>query len=509
MLVFAGGQPAHAATITVNTTVDELNANGNCSLREAIQAANSDTAVDACAAGSGADIIVLPAGLYTLSIGGSGEDFNDTGDLDIAGDVTINGAGAATTIIHQDRMDRVFDINAPATVVAISGLTIRNGRPPGSSGGGSGGGIRNDGTLTLTSSAVSGNSACGTCQGGGIRNNGTLTVTNSTISGNSAGSNGGGIENNAGTLTVTNSTISGNSSGASGGGIDNKDTATVANSTISGNADSQSGEGGGGAIRNAGGGAVASLKNTIVANSMPSGTNCSGSITSQGHNLSSDGSCATSFTASGDLNNTDPELGLLANNGGPTQTHGLLAGSPAIDTGSPDCPPPPSDQRGVTRPQDGDGNGSAVCDIGAYESCPGGDTDGDGISDACDPDDDDDSLGIDAAQSGGGCDSGGVAQPRFRDCIELFVGTDPLDPCANTATADDEATDKMPADLNDDQVVNVTDRTLMTVVIKNYAGGAGVYNARYDLNASGTLNVTDRTIVVLYIKLTGSVACTP
>ena len=130
------------------------------------------------------------------------------------------------------------------------------------------------------------------------------------------------------------------------------------------------------------------------------------------------------------------------------------------------------------------------------------------VIDAICVDDDNDSLGVNATQPGGACASG-VAVPRFRDCIELFVGTDPLDPCANTAIAGDEATDKMPADLNDDKVVNVTDRTLTALAIKAYAGGAGVYNARYDLNASGTLNITDRTIVVLYIKLTGSIACTP
>ena len=78
-------------TFTVNTTDDELNSDGDCSLREAIQAANTDSAVDACPAGSGGDTITLPAGTYTLAIAGMGEDNNATGDLDILNNVTING----------------------------------------------------------------------------------------------------------------------------------------------------------------------------------------------------------------------------------------------------------------------------------------------------------------------------------------------------------------------------------------------------------------------------------
>ncbi len=486
-------------------------------MREAIQAANSDSAVDACAAGSGADTIVVPAGVYTLTIGGSGEDANQTGDLDILRDLTINGAGAANTIIQQATADRVFDIPlfTPATIVTISGLTIQNGRAGGT--GGSGGGIRSDGTLTVTNSTISGNTASGA--GGGIRGNGALIVTNSTISGNSSSSGGGGIENNFGTLTVTSSTISNNSAGAGGGGIENKNTATVTSSTLSGNADDQSGGGGfgGGAIRNT---SSASLKDTVVDNSRPSGTNCSGSLTSSGHNLSSDASCATSFTASGDLNSTNPKLGLLANNGGPTQTQALLTGSPAIDAGSADCPPPATDQRGVARPQ------GAACDIGAFEA---NDTDGDGvvdvndncptvpnptqadwnhdgIGDAC-QDSDGDSLGQTTTSTSGPCSTGGTVQPRFRDCIEVFIGTDPGKACAATTTANDEAVEPMPADLNDDRSVNITDRTKMVLAVKAYTGGT--YNKRYDLNADGAINVTDRSIVALYIKQTMGLPCTP
>src|SRR5262249_6761488 len=116
-----------------------------------------------------------------------------------------------------------------------------------------------------------------------------------------------------------------------------------------------------------GGVATATLQNSIVANN--SGRNCFGAITSNGYNLSSDASCP--FTNSGDLNNTDPLLGPLQNNGGPTQTMALPSGSPAIDAGNPaGCTDEAgnllkTDQRGKPRPDHEDTRG---CDIGAYES---------------------------------------------------------------------------------------------------------------------------------------------
>jgi CSLREA domain-containing protein len=370
LLVLAPGQAVLATTINVNTTTDELSVDGNCSLREAIQAANTDTAVDACTAGSGADTIVVPAGTYTLSIPGAEEDANLTGDLDITSDLTINGA---STIIQAcdssggpctgiDRVFHIVSIEASHSTVTISGVTIRNGSITSgdTANRGDGGGILNDGTLILTNSTVSGSTAG---NGGGILNRpgGTATLTNSTVSGNTAIYSGGIF--NYGTLTLTNSTVSGNTaSDANAGGIFNRSgTLTLTNSTVSGNTASYGPSG----IFNVGG--AATLKNTIVANG-PSGRNCAGVITSLGHNLSIDDTCA--FDGAGDLNGTAPMLGPLADNGGSTQTHALLAGSPAIDAGSGDCPPPATDQRGVSRPQDGDGNGSSICDIGAFELEP-------------------------------------------------------------------------------------------------------------------------------------------
>ena len=343
---------AQAATITVNTTSDVVANDGQCSLREAITAANTNTASGAaggeCAAGSGADTISVPAGTYTLTIA--------TG-ITISADLTLTGAAPGSTVIQPATapgvaFQRVFVIQSGATVT-ISGLTLRHGRAVG----GLGGAIHNSGTLTLANTTVRDNSAVNIGfggAGGGIFNSGgaTLTLTNSTISGNAA-STGGGIFNSGDTLTLTNSTVSGNSASIDAGGIDNSGgTLTLTNSTVSSNSAAVNG----GGIRNGG---STTLTNTIVANS-PSGGDCfGGGFTSLGHNLDSDSTC--NLTVPTDLPGVDPLLGVLADNGGPTFTHALLAGSPAIDAGD-DAEAPATDQRGTTRPV-----GSAS-DIGAFEA---------------------------------------------------------------------------------------------------------------------------------------------
>jgi hypothetical protein len=260
---------------------------------------------------------------------------------------------------------------------------------------GFGGGIHNGGmqnhggTVTITNSIVSNNSTglpsgppfpCG--YGGGILNQGAMTITNSTISGNTAGLHGGGICHFNGTLTISNSTVSEN--GATGihngdaqgvgGGIESEYTLTITNSTISGNYATHSGGGIAhgiftritnstisGNTANQGGGIASSaaeacspcqleIANTILKGGA-AGTNIfmfnnTGTATSLGYNLSSDDGGGV-LTATGDQINTDPMLGPLQNNGGPTFTHDLLTGSPGIDAGDPNFTPPPLyDQRG-------------------------------------------------------------------------------------------------------------------------------------------------------------------
>jgi len=225
----------------------------------------------------------------------------------------------------------------------------------------------------LISVTLNGN---GATYGGGIfngrddgRNDGTMTVTNSTISGNSAtnfGGAGGGIDN-FGTLTVTNSTISGNSATNSGrgGGIHNSYNATLTSVTLSGNNASL----GGGILQDTSSPKTLTLRNTIIAKGSL-GENCyvlgSAPIASSGYNLSSDGSCTTYLNQTSDLNITNPNLGPLANNGGSTLTHALLPGSPAIDqipVGTNGCGTfITTDQRGTPRPI------GLRCDIGAYEA---------------------------------------------------------------------------------------------------------------------------------------------
>ncbi|MEK7217201.1 MAG: CSLREA domain-containing protein, partial [Chloroflexota bacterium] len=383
----------YATTITVNNPADTVADDGFCTLREAIIASNIDSASGLtpgeCPAGAGLDVIALPANTYFLTIAGPDENAAATGDLDILQSVSLVGAGAASTVIDISGIDRVFHVIGPVTV-SLSGATIRNGTvsstvSPTSNAGGavlleggaslsivdsrfanntaySGGAIYNfsSGALSIARTAFSGNT--GINSAGALYNDGSvLTLDNSTVSGNTGGLGAGGISTNGGgTTTIVNSTISGNiAPSGPGGGVynDGGSSLVVKSSTINGNSGSP-----GGGIANVSG--TVSLKNTIVANSLSGGA-CSGATASAGHNLASDGSC--NLTGSGDLPNTNPLLGPLQNNGGSTSTHALLTGSPALDTGSSDCPPPSTDQRGVPRPIDGDGDLVAVCDIGAFE----------------------------------------------------------------------------------------------------------------------------------------------
>ncbi len=349
-----GAGAAYAQTFVVDNTLDSTDASagdgicadaaGNCTLRAALQEAN---------ALAGPDTITLPAGLFQLTLSGAGEDAAASGDLDILEDLTVNGAGASATLIDGGDLDRVFDVapNGASLTLALSGLGVRNGKATSAAGGA----LRiNLGAVTVADSAFTDNNA-GT-NGGAIFNAGTLSLARSTVSGNVADSSGGGLYN-AGNLTLSNSTVSGNSATDAGGGLYNTAlaTASVLHATIASNSATA-----GGGVSN--GGSVTLQGALLSANS---GGNCSGTISSAGSNLDNGTSCA--FAGAGDLSAVDPLLGALADNGGPTATHALASGSPAIDAAaSGGCPA--TDQRGVARPVDGNGDSLAACDIGAFEA---------------------------------------------------------------------------------------------------------------------------------------------
>jgi CSLREA domain-containing protein len=363
------------ATITVNTTADEELNDSFCSLREALWAARFDTAYYGCNAGFGADIVTLPSGTYTLS----------KALTYIYTEITINGEDPSTTIIEASDCNPVaetceHDYNVftvwDSGNLTLNNLTIRHGNGANNGGGilnyfsgnliinnciftenkgRQGGGVLNhgDSTLSISDSTFMQNetSANTTGNGGAIFNQGDLIISNSTLSSNFAYVFGGGIYN-SGSLTLTNSTLSSNAAESNGGGIYNYEgTVTLTNSTLSENRGYSSG-----GIYNRSG-ATLNLTNVIIANSIleEPGNDCAnyGTISTNISNLVEDGSCNATYS-------DDPLLGSLADNGGATETHALLMGSPAIDAGSlAECPA--TDQRGVTRPK---GSG---CDIGAYE----------------------------------------------------------------------------------------------------------------------------------------------
>jgi beta-glucanase (GH16 family) len=367
---------APAAVTVVNT-----NDSGSGSLRQAIA-------------------LVANGGTITFDAGLADETITLTsGPLWISGkQVTIDGSTAPGLTVSGGGADRVFIID-PGATANINALVIANGY-----GWHLAGGILNNGTLNLTGSTVTNNVADTDSfdpntdfwkGGGGIYNGGgaSLSLVDSTVSGNSTTlMDGGGIYGFQGsTANIVNSTLSGNTAGNTGGGMRMLGNASIVNSTISGNealawyggalfltdgvmdlvnstiADNVSPLGAPEVIFVGTFGpanATLMLTNSIVANATggcfiaPWGSGAV-DITSGGHNIGSDDTC--NLTAPGDMPNIDPMVGPLANNGGPTLTHALLAGSPAIDAGD-DSVCPATDQRGVAR--------DAACDIGSYEFVP-------------------------------------------------------------------------------------------------------------------------------------------
>jgi CSLREA domain-containing protein len=475
--------PLHsrAATLTVTKVADtnDGTCGADCSLREAVIAAN---------AAPGPDAIALPGGNYELTLTGTGEDLGATGDLDIRSKISVT-AVRGRAIIDAAQIDRVLQVHGPGGEASLSGLWLTRGFAPGNedgggilssgavrlidsvlidnrtdngtgggidtsgsggvtlidsvvkdnsagpnSGGGiyshsgplsirntlflrnssgSGGGIRMEaGSARIVDSAFISNNALGSggianggnitallrttfednsgIQGGALLNFGTIgTISGSTFRRNFGGHFGGGAIDNQGTITLLetstfsdnrtqgegggiyqrgtittlrNSTFSGNSAAENGGAINNEGTVTIRGITVTGNvADEEFGfetDGGGLFI----GGGTLSIGNSIIeGNTDNFGTihpDCSGTVTSTGHNLIGDDTGCTGFTQP-----TDDEgpvaLGPLGHNGGLTQTHGLPAGSAAVNHGP--AGGGGADQRGVPRPQ------GARQDTGAYE----------------------------------------------------------------------------------------------------------------------------------------------
>ncbi len=406
---FSVSDPTDAALQSPTDTSCVSTDGGQCTLRAAIQAADNL---------GGASSISLGAGTFKLTIAavatGNHNDDPATGDLDIdqlngAGSVpaiTIAGAGTEATTIDGNGVDRLFAVHTPAATpssLSISDITVKGGSQPGS--------------------GASANSAS-PGYGGAIDSSGILAINHSILTANSSGQQGGAIyQGGSGSLTITNSTLQGNTSTVAGGGLVSAATAavTLVNDTFDGN---YAGAGGGIvyftqptpgskmehvtiAHNSAGNGGgiygpsyAVTIENTIVAsNPGAAAANCydpnalgstdQAGAANAGGNVDSDGTCFAPSTTR-DLTSVDPKLASLDDNGGPTPTDALLAGSPAIfhALGSA-CAP--ADQRGVPRL-------SSFCDPGAYQT-----------------------LDADLALSGSGPDSARTNQP-FADTFTLTNG---------------------------------------------------------------------------------------
>lgn len=356
-----------AAEFFVDSTTDAVDDNpgdglcddgsGNCTLRAAVMESN---------ALAGEDEIILSDEVYLITIPGT-DNLAADGDLDIRDSLIIHGAGAGETIIDAGNITRVFhlidDDDLSQIEVGILGLTIQN-----SVAGNAGGAIRNVSEILYLEGVNIQDSTAP--RGGGIYTgpDGRAQIWSSAIINNSATGDpgqerGGGIFN-SGETVVINTTISGNTAGDLGGGVFNEGDFASVFSTIADNVTEAGLAGGIHQIVGSG----AQFFGTIIAGN--SSGDCGGIfIESLGYNVSTSDCNLIDPTDSPD---TDPLLGPLQDNGGPTLTHALLEGSPAIDFADNElfCLDIGIDQTGTIRPIDGDGDGSAICDAGAFEFVP-------------------------------------------------------------------------------------------------------------------------------------------
>jgi hypothetical protein len=425
--VIAGASIAMGATLAATGsaqaatfTVSNLNDDGAGSLRQAITDANNN--------GAGSDDVVFASGLTgTINVGSTvGNGLYPLSPMNIQGDgrITLHGGSNIDYIVYTGSYPGYG--SDPGDPITLSGLTITGGDASSNISRDRGGGIYNaDASLTVSSSIISDNYALD--DGGGIYSRdpqGSLTVVNSTISGNRAGATGdgnaygGGIYSQDSPVVIRNSTVSGNNSGGDGGGIymsasDAADPSlTIENSTVANNtAGSGSGDDGGGVWLCCGddGQSLTLKSSTITGNSVGGSSGQGGglvlfsvaasnvgiqnSIIANNHGtvgndiystyggqlgfslvkeLNADSTdTGESFTTTGpNITGVDPQLGGLANNGGPTQTEAPSASSPVIDKGN--AFGLNTDQRGVLRPIDFPAipNVADGSDIGAVELQP-------------------------------------------------------------------------------------------------------------------------------------------
>lgn len=387
---------AYGATIIVDTFVDDIIVNGNCTLREAVISANTDSGVDNCTPGSGADTISLPKWIIFLN--------PVLGEITLESEMEIVGYGPDPnlSVIDGNLVSRIFKRMGPAAAVTIRNLTLRNARDTTGGGGGAfyqgqfyettfdnvilnnnatdqwGGAIYSGGTITLIDCDVTNNYATGNPafnSGGAIRSTGELTIIRTNFWNNgldpsaSPGQGGAIYQHTMDPLIVEDSTFRSNEA-AAGGAILALGEVHITGSTFYDNDATFAG----GAIYSGMSGSLYLTNSTFSKNDgdlrydgdvwiqnstffdyyltdvtltsgggsltmknsilySQHGTNCGTGITSAGYNIANDTSCSLSGT--GDIEGVDPKLDFWSDNGGYTWTHALKPGSPAIDAGDP------------------------------------------------------------------------------------------------------------------------------------------------------------------------------